>query len=259
MNRYIVDTFHDETKLFEEITSELRKRGVAAECVLDDLISVNAKNNTSDIIAEATGKYIINNLETDKVYEILKTICSGSEEVEGAAQCFKDDTFNKYSRLRVLKKELKEALRNYGRINVEGMLNFRLHEYNHLLYTDAAMAIEDYTASKAGEDFLNLLKYYVSIQDFGYDTVTVTQTGDDYLITDTNGIPVEYETDSEFFEDIEVSTSKAEDILIGRLIDIAPKKIIFIADENKAIVKTLKYIFKDRLCLQSAASEKGIN
>ena len=74
MNQYIVDTFHDETKLFEEISSGLREMGIPAQCVLDDIISVDAKKNTSDVIADVTGRFIIDNLETDKVYEILRMI-----------------------------------------------------------------------------------------------------------------------------------------------------------------------------------------
>lgn len=248
MSQYIVDTFHDETKLFEEISAGLRSSGVAAQCVLDKFISVDSKKNISDIIADATGRYIIDNLETDKVYEILKSVCSEKDEIDGAVQCFKNDTFNKYSRLRVLTKELKDALMRYGRINVEGLLNFRLHEYNHLLYTGTAMAMEDYAANKACEDFLNLLKYYVSIQDSKYGTVVVTQVDNDYLITDESGIPItdDYE---EIFSDMELSPLKSEDILIGRLINIAPDKLIVNAPTDKPVIKTLKHIFSDRVSL----------
>lgn len=249
MSQYIVDTFHDETKLFEEISSGLREMGIPAQCVLDNIISVDAKKSTSDAIADITGRYIIDNLETDKVYKILKMHCSEKDEIEGAAQCFKNDMFNRYSRLRVLKKELKEALLNYGRINVEGLLNFRLHEYNHLLYTDTAMALEDYTANKACEDFLNLLEYYVSIQDSRYETVIVTQTDNGYLITDADGKDIKDEDDAEFFCGMEISPLKSDDILIGRLINIAPEKIIMNADADKAIIKTLKRIFADRLSM----------
>ena len=247
MNQYIVDTFHDETKLFEEISSGLREMGIPAQCVLDDTISVDAKKNTSDVIADVTGRFIIDNLESDKVYEILKLHCSGRDEIEGAAKCFKNDMFNRYSRLRVLKKELKEALLNYGRINVEGLLNFRLHEYNHLLYTGTAMALEDYIANKACEDFLNLLEYYVSIQDSRYDTVIVTQTDNGYVITDENGRDINDEDDAEFFDGMEISPLKADDILIGRLMNIAPERIIMNADADKPIIKTLKRIFAGKL------------
>lgn len=247
MSRYIVDTFHDESKLFEEISSGLRNSGISAQCVLDNFISVDSKKNTSDIIADITGRYIIDNLETDKVYEILKASRCEKDEIEGTVKCFKNDTFNKYSRFRVLKKELKEALSNYGRINVEGLLNFRLREYNHLLYAGTAMAMEDYAATKACEDFLNLLEYYVHMQDNKCETVIVTQSGNDYLITDICGNNVEYDDDDDIFDGMELSPLKSEDILIGRLINIAPEKIIVKADPNKPIIKTLKRIFTDKL------------
>lgn len=248
MSRYIVDTFHDETKLFEEISAGLRNMGISAQCVLDDFISVDSKKNVSDEIADITGRYIIDNLETDKVYEILKTNCCEIDEIEGAAEFFKNDTFNRYSRHRVLKKELKEALLNYGRINVEGLLNFRLHEYNHMLYTGTAMAIEDYAANKACEDFLNLLTYYVGIQDSRCDTVVVTQADDDYVITDLNGNNIDTD-DDELFAEPELSPIKAEDILIGRLINIAPNRIIVNADADKPIMQTLGRIFGTKLCV----------
>lgn len=247
MNKYIVDTFHDETKLFDEISSELKNNGILAQCVLDDTISVESVKNASDIIADATGRYIIDNLEEDKVYEILKMNCLTKEDADGAAKYFHDDIFNKYSRLRALKKGLKEALVSYGRINVEGLLNFRLHEYNHLLYTGTAMALEDYEAHKACEEFLGLLRYYVSIQDTEYETVVVTQKDNDYVIYDDNGEIIEDDDDSAFFDDMDLLPVKADERLIGRLINIAPNKIIINTDKDKPIIKTLERIFERKI------------
>ena len=92
-----------------------------------------------------------------------------------------------------------------------------------------------------------MLEYYVSIQDSRYDTVIVTQTDNGYVITDENGRDINDEDDAEFFDGMEISPLKADDILIGRLMNIAPERIIMNADADKPVIKTLKRIFAGRL------------
>ncbi|MBR2878695.1 MAG: hypothetical protein IKB92_06305, partial [Clostridia bacterium] len=102
---------------------------------------------------------------------------------------------------------------------------------------------------KAYDDFLDLLKYFVEIQDVTELVVHISgNTDDGFVLTDSFGNIVKISENEEFFNEMNIIGLKHEDVLISRLISLSPKQIFMPREyEQTAIGTTVKKIFEDKL------------
>ena len=129
------------------------------------------------------------------------------------------------------------------------MLDFRLSEYKRELDLILSDAIDEYMAQKAYDEFLDLLKYFVSIQDESDLEIYIDGNSDEgFLLTDNTGMLIKISENEEFFSEMNIIGLKHEDVLISRLISLSPKKIIMPTEyESTPIGTTLKRIFENRI------------
>ncbi|NLY77832.1 MAG: hypothetical protein GX080_07090 [Tissierellia bacterium] len=135
-------------------------------------------------------------------------------------------------------------------ISIDGFITFRLKDIDLFISLVIDKGIQEFTAKKEYRDFINVLKYFIDVQESKYDTVNVVFTVDDYILLDGNNKPIE----KNFFEDIVLELNaeeiSKEDLLISTLIVLAPSNLIVHLDQehkDRDIVRVITDVFEDRV------------
>ena len=150
-----------------------------------------------------------------------------------------------YNRRKAL---IEESALNYLKENsyiiLSGFINFRLEEYKNELKKLCHNAAEEFSAIREYDEFLNMLRFFVSVQSPKEKTVHIIKKGDSLRIFNkwhkdiTDFYAEEFAFSTEEFTD--------EDIMLSALITIAPRKIV-VHDkrENDKIYDTLSSVFSE--------------
>lgn len=235
--------------MFRQITGKLKN----AECVLDDCITVSARKENEpkvkDALAEVTSRFIIDKLENERIKRLLTDYGFDSMEAAQITGLVKNDESLTKKREALVREDIQDYLKNATRLNVDGMVDFRLRHYKAELTDAVESHIQEYMTGKAYVEFLELLKYFVSIQDPQLPVVHVRgDAGSGYVLTDGWGNLLKNAEDDEFIKEAEAGELSHDDLLISKLIAFSPNKIILHgADQGAAIFKTLRQIFENRL------------
>lgn len=146
----------------------------------------------------------------------------------------------------IIRQILKYFNQNHD-LNIEGFVRFRLKDYINELKIAVERSVDDFIIEKEYNEFIDLLKYFVELQEPRISLVNVIQKEDNsFKILDdqSNAINNEYLEGylAEMFED-EV---EYEDLLVSALINVAPLKII-LHFHNQETEKAVKKIFGERV------------
>ena len=146
------------------------------------------------------------------------------------------------------KELINESAINYLRENkymiISGFVNFRLEEYKNELRKLCQSAAEEYSAMREYDEFISMLRFFVSVQMPKETSVHVVKRGEQLRILNKFKKDITNSYANEFaFADEEFTS---EDILLSSLITISPK-IIIIHDkkENNKIYETIASVFPD--------------
>lgn len=129
-------------------------------------------------------------------------------------------------------------------IILNGFINFRLEEYKNELRTLCRNAAEEFSALREYDEFLNMLRFFVSVQAPKESLVhLVKKDGSLRILNKRRKDITDYYAD-EFSFSGEDFTS--EDIALSALISIAPRKIV-VHDKkcNDKIYETLASVFSE--------------
>lgn len=158
----------------------------------------------------------------------------------------------------VLKDTITRRLFNYladnNHINLDGFLTFRLKDINIYLSSIIDLALEEYLLKKDKNEFINVLKYFVEMQESKVDLVVVNILKDgSFAIHDQNGNSIENINNEELIKMVIEEEMNYEDYLISTLISICPKKIQILDSLNnefsKLTIETIKSIFDDKVTI----------
>ncbi|MCL2838364.1 MAG: putative sporulation protein YtxC [Oscillospiraceae bacterium] len=150
---------------------------------------------------------------------------------------------------------------------LEGFVRFRLREYYSLLETVVDDAAQEYLIEREYEEFIGLLKYFLSISESKIPLLHIETTDRGYRFFDNNRKDITYECLVDFLTPIdsaflpETHTLQGfqldatveeevnhDDMLISTLISLSPEKILWYrADEKSEIATTVKKIFENRV------------
>lgn len=151
---------------------------------------------------------------------------------------------------RILKK-LQEYLQSNNSIVIDGFIRFRLKEYINELRDATDKAVDDFLMNKEYKEFIQLLKYFVEIQEPCFDTIHVLiDNSGAFQLYDDKMQPVKNDYLGGFLSDIMDSDIDHEDMLISTLVTIAPPKIAFHYKKGErytAAIDTLKKIFAGKV------------
>lgn len=152
----------------------------------------------------------------------------------------------------VIYQELTDYFENSKHIILEGFINFRLAMYLEDLEYVVGVAEEIYEKEKEYKEFIELLRYFVEVQLPKIDVVYLTlYENGEFDIYDKFKKDVNHLYEEEMKEDLSNDKLSNEDILLGALVTMSPKKIIInnsyegLLDSD--IVRTIYKIFEHRV------------
>ncbi len=147
--------------------------------------------------------------------------------------------------------QIEKYLGQSKEINMEGFINFRLKDYRRVLEDAVDKAVDDYLMEKEYDEFIQLLQYFVDIQDPRIDTVNVVlKKSGLFELFDGKNEPIDNNYLEGFILDMTDNEINYEDLLISALITIAPRRVVLHASKNPGLyetVKTIKNVFGGRV------------
>lgn len=137
-----------------------------------------------------------------------------------------------------------EYLKNNNRIIISGFVNFRLDEYKNELRKLCINAAEEFSAIREYDEFLDMLRFFVSVQMPKESLVHVVKRKETLRILNKYKKDITDRYSSEFAFSPEDFTH--EDIALSALISISPKAII-IHDkkESNKLYETIASVFNN--------------
>lgn len=143
-----------------------------------------------------------------------------------------------------------ECIEENKEINIKGFITFRMKELLEDLESIIDKVVESYMVEKEYNEFINLLKYFVEIQDSKIEKVNILiQKDGSYKVEDEIGNNIMDTLFSDLSEAKFTGNVNVEDMLISGLITNAPKSVIIHGAENcinKEVIDTIKKVFEDR-------------
>ncbi|WP_039764273.1 putative sporulation protein YtxC [Caldicellulosiruptor sp. F32] len=152
-------------------------------------------------------------------------------------------------RYEIIKKVLDFLDYNFE-FNFEGFLTFRLKEYLKIINNIIEDAASKYFLEREYIQFINLLKYFLDLQNTKIDLVHIVPDEEAYILYDKELKEIK----DEFFEmlsrNLKLNLSK-EDILLSRLISLSPQQVIFhrhcSSNLSQDILEILSLVFEQRI------------
>ncbi len=151
----------------------------------------------------------------------------------------------------VRKKEIIKEIINYlyqnQDLNIEGFARFRLKNYLDELKLAVERAVDDYIVQKEYNEFIDLLRYFVDLQEPRISLIHVLQDDDkSFQIMDKYQNIISNEYLEGYLADMFDEEVESEDLLVSALINVAPAKIVLHFDDQE-VEETVKNIFGDRV------------
>jgi len=149
------------------------------------------------------------------------------------------------SRRQGILKQIEEFLGMQDQINIEGFIRFRLQDYQKELLELINQSADDFLIEREYQDFINLLKYFVEIQQPRFPEMHLMRRENCLILCDPNFKVLHREN----IQDIEGS-----DAIVSTLVTAAPNFVtihINRFDANDELVATIRHIFESRvhMCL----------
>ena len=143
---------------------------------------------------------------------------------------------------------IEEQTRNYLKENrciiINGFVNFRLEEYKNELKNLCHDAAEELYAMREYDEFMNMLRFFVSVQAPKENTVHIKKSGGVMRIFNKKHRDI-----TDFYCEESVFSDEGftrEDIILSALITIAPRKIVIHGKcGSERIYDTISNVFSD--------------
>lgn len=145
------------------------------------------------------------------------------------------------SRRQNIIKKIELCLEQQGQINIEGFLRFRLQDYQRNLLSYINQGADDYLVEREYQDFINLLKYFVEIQQPRYNEVHLLYKDNYILLCDSSFRPLHRER---------VRDMEGADAIVSTLVTTAPQRVVIHISGNNIdqdLISTINSIFGSRV------------
>jgi putative sporulation protein YtxC len=133
-------------------------------------------------------------------------------------------------------------------LNVLGFVRFRLQEHWGDLFELVEAGFDDYLEDKQYQEFVELLRYFISVQETKYDLIHIVPSLDKHFhLYDERGEPIRLDH-LDAILNMGEQKCREEDYLVSALVTLAPRQIVFHrAEERQALAQTIGSIFDKRL------------
>ncbi|GBF32709.1 hypothetical protein DCCM_0905 [Desulfocucumis palustris] len=224
---------------FNEDALAVFKRYVA-QALSDLILGQWEKLLLTDIIRE--NYYYFNEEERGTIYRYASSYINHGEDGQ---------SFYRIARRNKIVHKILEFLRSNDDIVIDGFIRFRLKEYVNELQEAADRAVDDFLMEREYNEFIQLLKYFVEIQDPRLDLVHVLiKPNGVFKLFDGQYQVINSEYLEGFMMELVDSEINYEDMLISTLITLAPREIIFHLGKGERpqnTLETIKQVFLHRV------------
>lgn len=232
--------------------NRLKKQLTYNDDVIEVVISTDAKD-TQDIeeVCEGITSLIISIMKDKLLKEyVLKNYSDTYEYDKDEIYIYSLEIFNQkepFIRDTILTRVYNYILNN-DHLNIDGFVKFRIKEFMKYIPAIGDIAVEEYLIKKDQDEFIDVLKYFIDIQEEKIDLLRVHITTDNYFILyDKDGNRIDSTDDEEIVNMVIKENLNYEDFLISTLLTLCPKKIEILdsmnSNSSKEIIDTIKSIF----------------
>ena len=213
-------------------------------------------------LADVISDIILNHWEDPLIKEIIREnyYYFGEEErniifqyalrhINREGKNFQDTVYWLGRKNRIIQKVM-DYLDVNNRINIDGFIRFRLKDYIGELRDAADRAVDEFLMEREYREFIQLLKYFVEVQEPRMDVVHVLIAGSLFKLFDGRMQPVKSEYLEGFIVNMVGSEINYEDLLISALITIAPKQVTLHyknREGHSVTLDTIKNVFEGRV------------
>ncbi len=251
MNNLITVSFRNDKILKNENLVSANEFSVKSISANDRRICAQVDLKTTeefDEFVNALSGYIIKKYEPKLLKKTIKDVYPEIPDftVNEIVKTKKDD--DTAERKRVVGSILKDYFSKNDNGSIEGLVTFRLSEYKKMLYSLSEELVDEYYLTREYEDFLELLRYFISVQEIRPEKVYVcVNKYGMYGVLNEAREDITNRCAAEFLRGDEVRAENFDDLLISILITLAPKKIIVQNSENiknKQLFETIESVFE---------------
>jgi len=219
---------------YAEKDNEVILKNYIADAVSDIILSHWEALLLNDIIRQ--NYYFFGDDEKKVIYEYA--VMHINKKAEGPCK-----SVYLVSRKNKIFQKIMDYLSFNNHIIIDGFIRFRLKEYLGELKDAADKAVDDFLMEREYKEFIQLLKYFVEIQEPRIDIVHVLiNAGSSFKLFDDKMRPIKSDYLGGFFIDLMDSEINYEDLLISALVTIAPKRITFHFKKHQCLPVTLEAI-----------------
>ena len=211
-------------------------------------------NNLKESLADVVAEIVVDNMENQFINKIIQENYSEfdareKEQIEKFtlqhldSGNYNSDFVSRMLRKREIIKKLLNYLDNNQDLNIEGFVRFRLKDYLRKLKIAVDRAADDYLLENEYNEFIDLLSYFVELQEPRVNLVNVLKLDDEsFQLLDLNHNIINDNYLEGYVSEIMEEEVDFEDLLISALINIAPASIVLHFQDNR-VEQTIKNIF----------------
>lgn len=224
--------------------------------LIEILVKVDENNSENDVqIAEEITNLIVDVIKDsflkEYIYKQYKDTYPNEEE---GIYLFSLELIKQKEH--IIRKSIYSKIYNYilknNYINIDGFVKFRMKEFMKYISGIADSALEEYLINKDQEEFINVLKYFIDIQEEKIDLIRIhIMSNNSFILYDKYGNKIENIDDEDLINLAIKENLNYEDFLISTLLTLCPKEIEILDDlknnSSKEIIKMIKAIFVNRV------------
>lgn len=212
-----------------------------ADILSDIIMNQWEKALLKDIIRETY--YYFNEEEKNTILQYTLDYTNGVKVYPGK--------MDRRDRKHFIIKRLVDFLEHNDSIVIDGFVRFRLKDYIHEIKEAVDQAVDEFLMEREYREFIQLLKYFVEIQESKVPLVNVlVNPRGTYKLYDEEHSPIDSEFLEGFILDVMDNEINYEDLLISALITIAPNKIVFHYGAQAKVdstLDTIKNVFEGKV------------
>ncbi|AUM63986.1 hypothetical protein GOP56_21380 [Brevibacillus sp. 7WMA2] len=174
----------------------------------------------------------------DEIYPYIQFVFHELDEVR--------ENMNRSTRKAAIYEQVFRYLDEEQYLYLEGFVKFRLKNYRILLDKAFEMGLQQYQQDKEYQEFVELLRFFVSKQEHRYPLVhVVLRETQEFIMYDQDDTKIDL---SQVDTILGFRPDRQEDHIMSALIALAPEKIVIHGvEDSNVLMQTMRAVFGDRV------------